>query len=154
MKHLFVILLLVVMSCSKNKQVTDHLKLNPKLEGKWVAKAFDGELHETWYLNHEGWMEQTVYYIEAQDTSYRALGRIEKINGDIVLMSIIKEGTPKIFKSVTFSDSVITFENKDYKNPYLVVYEFTQPNAYRRTITGKENDSLVVYTFDFEKVNE
>jgi len=140
--------------CDNHNPVRDHLRLNDKLEGKWVAAAFDGELHETWYLNDQGWMEQTVFYIEDQDTSYQAKGRIERINGDIVLMSIIKDNTPKIFKSIVFDSTRVTFENRDYKNPYLVKYEFLDSSTYKRTITGTVNDSLVNYTFDFNKVNQ
>jgi len=44
------------------------------------------------------------------------------------------------------------FENKDYKNPYQVKYEFIDKNNYRRTIKGYEKDSLVIYKFNFKKL--
>lgn len=116
-------------------------------------KAFDGELHETWKLDSDGWMLQEGYYIESSDTSYSARTRIEKVNNEIILFSVIKNSTPKIFQSKEHNESKMVFENMDYKNPYQVVYEFIDDNNYRRTIKGFESDSLVTYVFDFIKRN-
>ena len=113
--------------------------------------AFNGELHETWQLGSHGWMEQQGYYIEKQDTSYSAKTRIEKVGDDIILFSVIKDSNPKIFKAVKVTDKELVFENKDYKNPFKVRYQFIHENQYHRTITGYENDSLVEYKFEFKK---
>ena len=67
------------------------------------------------------------------------------------LDSIIENSNPKIFQSVQTQSNKIIFENKDYKNPYRVTYEFLTESSYRRTIEGRENDSLVTYVFDFKK---
>ncbi|MEQ9592962.1 MAG: DUF6265 family protein [Cyclobacteriaceae bacterium] len=139
-------------SCQPARQKKDILKLEPRLEGSWKAKAFDGELHEQWLLNEGGWMQQVGYYIEDGDTSYSAKTRIEQVDGDIILFSVIKNSNPKIFKAAEHSEEVIVFENNDYRNPYQVKYEFISGQRYRRTIKGYESDSLVVYTFDFEKL--
>lgn len=98
-------------------------------------------------------MQQQGYYIEAQDTSYSAKTRIEKVGDDIILFSVIKNADPKIFKAVSHSDTLIVFENKEYKNPYQVTYEFLGKDRYKRTIKGYENDSLVMYEFHFKKVH-
>ena len=154
MKHtLLIVIGLLVMSCNNTTQVNDHLNLESKLSGQWIAKAFDGELHETWTLNGHGWMQQQGYYIENNDTTYAATTQIQKAGQDIVLLSVIKDANPKIFKSVTREDNRIIFENDDYKNPYQVTYEFLSNETYRRTIRGYEQDSLVVYEFNFRKVN-
>ena len=58
---------------------------------------------------------------------------------------------PKIFKSIRINEQVIEFENKDYKNPFQVKYEFIDKDTYRRTIKGIEKDSLVVYVFNLKK---
>ena len=88
-------------SCSKKTEMKDHLNLNSKLSGKWTAKAFDGELHEEWNLGKDGWMHQDGYYIEKKDTSYAANTQIQKVGNEVILFSVIKNSTPKIFKSIT-----------------------------------------------------
>lgn len=145
--------LLLLFSCKHNSKKLDKLNLESKLSGRWIAKAFDGELHETWQLDVDGWMLQEGYYIEALDTSYSAKTRVELVNDELILLSVIKNSTPKIFQAKERSDSKIIFENKDYKNPYEVTYEFIDSKNYRRTIKGLENDSLVTYIFDFKKTN-
>lgn len=144
---------LLFVSCNYKNETTDHLKLKNKLEGKWQAKAFDGVLAEQWLLSNNGWMEQQGYYIEEKDTNYSAKTRIEKVGDDVILFSVIKNGTPKIFKSISLTENQIVFENKDYRNPYRVTYKFLDKMNYRRTITGYEGDSLVDYVFDFKKSN-
>ena len=148
---LIVILICLLLSCS-DSQSQDPLNLHSKLSGKWRAKAFDGELQETWVLTTNGSMEQTGHYIEKTDTSYSAITRIEKIHTDIILFSVIKNSNPKIFKSVVNNDSTLVFENKDYKNPFRVSYQFIDNEHYQRTIMGYENDSLVTYEFNFKKI--
>jgi len=140
-------------SCSERSKVDDHLNLESKLSGKWIAKAFDGELHEEWILNSHGWMQQEGFYIENNDTSYAAKTQIQKVGNDIILFSVIKNSNPKIFKSVNEEENGFVFENKDYKNPFQVKYEFLSSQKYKRTIRGYEKDSLVIYEFNFEKVN-
>ncbi len=147
----FFISALLFISCKQETKVVDKLNLETKLSGKWIAKAFDGELHETWKLNSDGWMLQEGFYIEEKDTSYSAQTKIEKVNKQLILFSVIKNSTPKIFQAKEYIDNKIVFENKDYKNPYEVVYEFIDTENYRRTIKGFENDSLVTYIFDFKK---
>ena len=147
------VFLLIFLSCKESPKVTDHLNLESKLTGKWIAEAFDGELHEVWALNDYGWMEQQGYYIANNDTSYAAKTQIQKVGQDVILFSVIRNSNPKIFKSVKFEENEITFHNDDYKNPYEVKYEFLSNENYRRTITGRENDSLVIYEFNFKKSN-
>lgn len=143
--------ILIVLSCKETGKASDQLKLESKLKGKWIAKAFDGELHEVWSLNSNGWMQQRGYYIENNDTTYAATTQIQKVDDDIILFSVIRNSNPKIFKSVKFEKNEIIFKNDDYKNPYEVKYEFLSNQNYRRTITGRENDSLVIYEFNFEQ---
>jgi len=155
MKYILLILAgLISVSCNKNLQVEDHLNLRIKLEGKWKANAFDGELHEEWKLGDDGWMQQQGYYIEKSDTSYSAKTRIEKVGEEIILLSVIKNSNPKIFQATTSGENEIIFENNDYKNPFQVTYEFLSAKNYRRTIKGYEKDSLVAYVFDFSKIIE
>ncbi len=139
-------------SCCRNVQKQDHLYLKYKLSGKWKTEAFDGELHEKWELKEDGNMQQKGYYIEKQDTLYSATTRIQIVEDDIVLFSIIKNSNPKIFIATSINEKAIVFENKDYKNPYQVKYEFIDNDNYRRTIRGYEKDSLVIYEFNFKKV--
>jgi hypothetical protein len=138
-------------SCYQNRGPNDILNLKPKLEGKWIASAFDGELHEEWKLGPSGWMKQEGYYIVKGDTSYSAKTQIQKVNDDIILFSVIKDSNPKIFKAIQATEKGFIFKNDDYTNPYEVKYEFISDDTYRRTIKGMEQDSLVVYEFEFQK---
>ena len=47
---LFLLTLFMLLSCKKEHEFEDKLNLKPKLSGNWIAKAFDGELHEQWRL--------------------------------------------------------------------------------------------------------
>ena len=155
MKYIYTLLIpLFIISCNKSTELHDHLNLRDELVGSWVAKAFNGELRESWSLNKSGWMEQQGYYIENGDTSYSAQTQIQKVNDDIILFSVIKNSNPKIFKVVEKNEGMFLFKNSDYKNPYEVKYEFLSSDKYRRTITGYEGDSLVTYIFDFNKQNK
>lgn len=147
-KTIVLLLLFLFISCHSKK---DNLDLKSKLSGKWTAKAFDGELHEQWLLNSEGWMQQKGHYIENNDTTYTATSQILKVGGEIILISVIKNSNPKIFKSIFIEEDKIVFENDDYKNPSQVIYEFISDREYKRTICGKEMDSVVVYEFHFKK---
>jgi hypothetical protein len=150
----FIILIIIsFISCTStnNSKTEDYLNLSGKLSGNWKAIAFDGELHEVWKLEKNGFMQQQGYYIEKADTSYSAKTRIEKVGTDIILFSVIKDSNPKIFKAIYSDENEFIFENKDYKNPFQVKYEFIDDTNYKRTITGYENDSLVVYEFNFKK---
>ena len=147
------VVVLAMFGCQNQVSYNDELNLENKLSGFWVATAFDGELHENWELGENGWMNQVAHYIEKKDTSYSASTQIQKINNEILLISVIKNSNPKIFKSVENKGDKIVFENTDYQNPSKVIYEFIDDVNYRRTIIGKENDSLVTYEFNFKKRN-
>jgi len=152
MKNVLLILIcLLIISCKDNEQVKDHLNLESKLSGKWIAKAFDGELHEEWTLNDKGWMQQKGYYIEISDTSYVANTQIQQVGNDVILFSVIRNSNPKIFKLIDSNENRLVFENDDHKNPFQVKYEFISNKKYRRTIKGFENDSIVIYEFHFDK---
>jgi len=153
MKYLvFIICVLLISSC-KDQQIKSQLAFSEKLEGKWQAAAFSGELHETWQTTSDGWIIQQGYYLEGNDTSYSARTKMEKVAGELILFSVIKNSNPKIFKAINITPASIIFENKDYRNPYKVKYEFLGEKNYRRTITGYEQDSLVTFVFNFEKVD-
>ena len=149
--HVFFLILLLT-ACRETNTLLSQLHLDTKLSGKWRATAFNGELHEEWKLGSEGWMQQQGYYIEKNDTTYTAKTQILKVDEELILFSVIKNANPKIFKSVLTEENKLIFENKDYKNPYQVTYEFLSEEHYRRTLTGYEKDSLVVYEFEFQKV--
>ena len=142
---------LFIICCAEQKNSIDILGLQGKLAGEWTAEAFDGELHESWKINEEGWMVQSGVYIEDVDTLYQATTKIEEVGSEVVLFSVIKHANPKIFKAIEIDEDGIVFENRDYSNPYRVEYKFISSDRYRRTIEGMEQDSIVRYEFNFEK---
>ena len=61
-----------------------------------------------------------------------------------------RNSNSKTFNASSINEKAIVFENKDYKNPYHIKYEFIDKNNYRRTIKGHEKNSLVIYTFNLK----
>lgn len=141
-----------MISCNPGKKTAVALDFHEQLVGKWVAPAFEGELREEWTLGKDGWLWQQGFYITEQDTAYRAQTKIEKVSGKLILFSIIADANPKIFQADSLAGNTIVFRNTEYINPATVTYEFISDNHYRRTIKGTENDSIVVYEFNFKKV--
>ena len=121
------------------------------LSGKWIANAWDGELHEYWTHGAEGQMAAQVYYIEKGDTTYAAQTKIEQVGDELILISVIKDSNPKIFKATASSARHITFQNSDYANPSMVNYVFLDGDHFQRTISGTEKGKPSTYTFDFSK---
>ena len=93
-------------------------------------------------------MLQSQEYWENGKMTYSAKSTIQEIDGEIVLISIIKDSAPKIFQATSRSIDEIIFENKDYTNPNQVIYQFSA-DRFTRTINGTENDQPVSYTFEF-----
>jgi hypothetical protein len=149
---LTLILVFYLQGCTAPK-FEDKLHLEKKLSGSWTATAFSGELRETWRLGADGWMQQHGIYIENHDTLYSAHTKIEQVGGEVILFSVIRAATPRIFKAVTVGEDEIIFENNDYKDPYQVTYTFLDDTSYQRTIRRIEKDSLEVYTFNFKRVD-
>ena len=81
------------------------------MSGKWKTEAFEGEVHELWELKEDGNMQQKGYYIEDQDTLYSTTTRLQKVENDIILFSIIKNSNPKIFKATSINEQVIVFKD-------------------------------------------
>jgi len=150
--HFIIILSFFQTACQDNKSEDSYDKIVNHLMGQWQSKAWSGHLHETWSIGSDNWLTQEAFYFEESDTSYRANSKIEQVDNELILFSVIKNSTPKIFKATIIQPDSIVFENSDYKNPFKVVYFFDDINNYRRTITGLENDSLVSYTFNFKRV--
>ena len=121
------------------------------LVGSWSSKAWDGILNEKWTIGADGHINQNAQYIEDEKVLYEASSKIEVIAGELILISVIKDSNPKIFKATSFSQYHITFENSEYKNPSVVKYEFVSEKKYKRTISGTEKGEPTSYTFEFEK---
>ena len=133
MKYFIIVYLgLFISSTCQNGQNQDHLNLKNKLAGKWKTEAFEGELHEEWRLMEDGNMQQKGFYIVKRDTLYSATTRIQKVEDEVILFSLIKNSNPKIFKAIRINEQLIEFENKNYKNPFQVKYEFVD-RACRKT---------------------
>lgn len=152
MRFLIFASVFAVVSCINERRFEDPLKLRENLEGSWKAEAFGGVLVEEWKLIEGGIMQQESFLMQDEDTTYMAVSQIEKIGGEIILFSVIKNSTPKIFQSISYENNELLFENKDYRNPFSVLYKFLEENRYQRIITGYEGDSLEIYTFEFHRI--
>ncbi len=146
--------LFFIFGCANPNNPGDTLGLSKKLKGKWIAKAWTGELHEEWKIGEDGWLIQEGHYVENGDTSYSARTKIELIDQSIILFSVIKNSTPKIFEAKEFSTDGFTVENTEYRNPFQVEYRFIDSENYERIITGYEQDSLVSTLFQFKKAHQ
>lgn len=123
--------------------------LKNKLIGNWSSKAWDGTLHEFWNSDENGHIYQRAEYIENQEVLYKSVNKIEVVNNEIILFTVINDNNPKIFKATSYAENSIVFENGDYKNPSKVVYNFNTKGEFERTISGTENGEPTNYTFHF-----
>ncbi len=127
-------------------------QLKTKLSGEWTSKAWSGLLNESWMINDQGHLVQQANYLENGKIVYEASNKMELVNGELILFTVIKNGNPKIFKATAFSNDRIVFENSDYQNPNKVVYEFSPTQGFQRTISGMENGKATTYTFMFKPI--
>ncbi|MEM8567769.1 MAG: hypothetical protein AAGF85_15010 [Bacteroidota bacterium] len=126
-------------------------ELSEKLVGTWQSKAWDGMLYETWSISQvDGHLQQEAKYVENGKVSYQAMNKMEVLNNELVLFTVIQGNNPKIFKATTLSSRRVVFENSDYANPNRVEYIF-EADSFRRTIIGIENGKPTSYTFDFSR---
>ncbi len=125
-----------------------------RLSGKWQSKAWNGVLTEWWHQDlTDGNLSQKAEYVENGKVVYSAENRVEVVNEELILFTVINGNNPKIFKATTLTENQITFENSDYDNPSKVVYTFTSDAGFERTISGVEDGKAMSYTFDFSKVD-
>ncbi len=127
--------------------------IKQNLQGHWSSTAWDGTLNENWYLDNKGDLNQTAQYIEDNEVLYEASNKIEVVNNELILFSVIKDSNPKIFKATSVESDKITFENTDYSNPNKVIYQFVSNEEFHRSISGTENDQPSSYTFKFKKAH-
>ena len=134
---------------SKAMQSLQLLRQN--IVGSWSSLAWDGILTENWGIDEQGDIIQEARYTEEGVVLYESTNKIQVVDNDLILTTIIKDNNPKIFKATTFSKDSIVFENTDYKNPSRIVYQFIDDTQFARTISGVENDQPTSYTFKFAK---
>ncbi len=128
-------------------------RMSEALTGQWKAKAWDGQLSESWRLNRQGILEQQAQYDENGIISYEARNRVEIVGEDILLFTWIKDGNPKIFKATSWTKNQIIFQNADYSYPNTLVYQFSEDDQFSRTIRGIENGQAAEYQFLFTRVS-
>ena len=127
--------------------------MKSRLNGNWTSKAWDGVLNENWYIDENGHLKQKAEYFENGHLLYEATNKIELIDNELILITVIKNNNPKIFKATSYNKHQIVFENTEYKNPNKVVYNLISDKFFEREISGTENDKPSSYTFKFEKMN-
>lgn len=120
------------------------------LIGSWSSPAWDGRLDESWELDKNGHLIQSAQYIEDQKVLFESSNKMEMVNNELILFSVIKGSNPKIFKATSWSENSITFENSDYTNPDKVIYDFISDKEFHREISGIENNEFSKYTFKFK----
>ncbi len=123
------------------------------LVGNWTSEAWDGILNESWSIDKNGHLTQTAQYIENEKVLFQSANKVELVNNELILFSVIKNGNPKIFKASSYSSSSVVFENSDYKNPDKLVYTFHSDKRFDRKISGIENGELSNYTFEFKRID-
>lgn len=126
--------------------------LKQTLPGQWRSKAWDGWLDEHWWVDTDGNLRQTAAYSEEGTVSYRAKNKIEMIDDQLILISIIEGSDPRIFQATFFDDKQVVFFNSMYENPSRVTYKL-MADHFERTIGGMESDQPTRYTFIFNKTN-
>ena len=139
-------------SVNPSEKDMNYEAIKERLKGNWSSPAWSGQLDETWSVDPNSHIVQTASYSEEGVVSYSASNKIEIVGEEWVLFTVIKDSNPKIFKATSVTKDKIVFENSDYANPNKVVYEFTSPDTFKRTISGLENGEPSSYTFTFTRV--
>ena len=121
-----------------------------RLTGIWSSPAWDGQLDESWSIDQNGHLIQEAKYSENQKVLFESSNKMEIVDNELILFSVIKGSNPKIFKATSWSKNSITFENSDYTNPNKVIYNFISNNEFHRSISGLENNKISKYTFKFK----
>lgn len=124
-----------------------------KIKGKWISRAWDGQLVETWNLDENDQLRQHANYRENGSLLYEAISKIERVGQELILFSVIEGNNPKIFKAISESETELIFENTEYGYPNKLVYSFNADGTYHRTISGKENGVEKSYTFEFKRTD-
>lgn len=138
-------------SFSLKKSFLNLPDFSTSLTGKWTSPAWEGELEENWQLDQNGQMVSTALYLENGDTLYASQTFIQHLSGEWILLSVIKDSPPKVFKAISWDETKMVFENPDYENPSRVTYEFVDDNTFLRTISWKLNGVPDSYTFHFSR---
>ncbi len=126
-------------------------RLKERLAGEWSSKAWDGNLHESWRIDQDGNLLQNAQYMEDGKIVYEATNKLEMVENDLILFSVIKDSNPKIFRATGWTDRQVLFENSEYKNPSKVLYDLKDEKSFTRTISGTEQGEPTTYTFNFER---
>ena len=126
--------------------------LKMSLPGKWQSKAWDGLLDEHWWVDADGNLRQTASYSENGVVSYKAKNKIELIDDQLVLISLIEGSDPRVFQATFFDDKQVVFFNSMYENPSRVTY-LIEDGSFQRIIGGMEDGKPSRYTFNFNKTN-
>ncbi len=121
------------------------------LRGQWTSKAWNGTLDENWFVDGHGHLNQQATYYEEGKLLYEACNKMELINNELILITVIKNANPKIFKAIAYEENQIVFENTEYHNPNKVVYRFLSDQSFEREISGMENNKPSRYIFKFVK---
>ena len=138
-------------SFSLKKSFLNLPDFSTSLTGKWTSPAWEGELEENWQVDENGHMVSTALYLENGDTLYASRTFIQHLAGEWILLSVIKDSPPKVFKAVNWGETYMVFENPDYENPSRVRYEFRDETSFQRTISWKLNGVPDSYTFQFTR---
>ena len=121
------------------------------IPGQWSCKAWTGTLEEDWMLDEHNNLIQDAEYIEDEKVLYAAKNMVDIRFGELILTTIIQNGTPKIFKATSYESHVIVFENDDYSNPSKVTYYLLENGSFKRIIEGTENGQPTSTTFEFTR---
>lgn len=116
----------------------------------WITPAWDGQLRETWSVSSDRQLSQKASYTVNGEVQYEAQSRMMMIGEELILVTVIVDADPKVFRATSVTDSIIVFENSSYRNPDKVVYRLTDNGYFSRTISGHEPDGTASsYTFAF-----
>ena len=124
-----------------------------RLAGRWSSMAWDGQLNEEWILDENMHLLQHATYTENGAVQYKASSKIERVDQQLIIFTVIDGHNPKIFKAISESETSFTFENTAYGYPNKLIYNFNEDGSYHRTIRGIENGEEKAYTFKFKRLD-
>lgn len=154
MKYLcFALLFVFVFACDTSTPPSDDVVFTKKhwLIGKWKAKAFNGELHETWELIENN-LQKAGFYIEDGDTSYSEIVIIAGGQSMPSLRALPINRSVLEYEGETYTAKEMQFKSKTEKNPYQINYESIDKDHFNRIIYGDDEGIEYKTVFEFERM--
>jgi len=141
MRLFFLILSVLIISCSKKKSKEHHENMDQLdwLLGTWAILTPEHRLYETWEkLNDSVYAGSSVIIINS-DTAYTEKISLLKKNDELFYVPTVSnqnDGKPVEFKLKSTEHGIYVFENTEHDFPQRIIYDNPHPDSLHASIEG------------------